>query len=301
MAEYNFDKRSFSSADSYSAFVKYMNERAVSIGMTATNYVDSVGIDNFSTAADCLRCLITASGYEKLYDIWNKPSYDVVIKGENARVMTVTSTVVASEQSPILTGSYPVMGGKTGTLTSKGAFNLSVLVDVPDSDARLACVVLYANQKNGEPENRFEAARRAVNAALTKYYDKNYDNSNYNVCAGSAAVCEVPKFNARAYSKLDIPLLYGKNIDEPRMPASMTKIMTAMLTLDLCPDLYANIAVRDEDIAMLSSRFYDNDIKVGDVLTVRDMMYAMLLPSSNSAATILACYAGNKLLESINP
>ena len=187
---------------------------------------------------------------------------------------------------------YTIMGGKTGSHMRKSIYNLVTLVDVPGTDDWLACAVLYAQQPNGEPNNRFVAAKQAVDAALGKQCD-----SADEVCADCAAVCKVPKHNPRAYSLLDIPVLFEKNADEVKEPKSASKILTAMLTLDYIPDLYTKMTVEQEVIDAMPGRLYDGEFKAGDVITVKDALFAMLLPSSNTAAFVLAHFVGQRILQ----
>ena len=295
MSENKTVNTNFTAENAVAEFIRMMNVRANEIGMTETEFFDPVGIDNLSSAHGILRCLLMASGYEALYDIWNRPEYTANIRGIEPRELTVVSTVVAADESHLLCDSYPIMGGKTGTLSGPKAYNLAALVEVPETGDRLAFAVLYANQKNGEPENRFAASKQAIDAALVKLYDKKADNSAEPVCAASVAVAKVPAYNPRAYAKYDIPLLYAKDEHSKRMPASISKLMTAMLTLDYCADLYEDVYVTEDDLAQLS-KYYGNDIKPGDIVTVKDLLYTMLLPSSNFSAVILARVAGEKML-----
>jgi len=277
---------SFSASECVSACVELMNKRAAELGMTDTLYRDPVGIDNITTASDMLRCLNSAYRYDALNRIWNKKEYSFNVRGKNAREMTVTSTVTAACDSHILSDRYSIIGGKTGTLSSYKARNLSVVVKAPESNGILACSVLYADAENGLPGNRFEAARAAIDAALS-------DNAcEASVCAASAAVCRLPESGDFS----DAVILLEKNSLDKRVPASMTKIMTAMLLLDCVPDIERDVLVTEDDIAQLPERFYVKDILAGDILTVCDLLHAMLLPSSNSSAMIVARIVGSILL-----
>ncbi len=288
-------EKTYAAAECVRAFCEKMNEKAAGIGMTGAAFHDPAGIGNFASARDILRLLVHASGYEAIYDIWNTPRYVAKLKGPNAREMELVSKTVAGDASPYLTDHYRVMGGKGGTLTRYKAFSTAVLVEVPGSDDWLACVVMYADEPNDQPKNRFAAAKQAVDAALIKYYDKDADNSSASVCAANAAVCRLPVHNPRAYAHAELPLLYEKAADEVKMPASMSKLLTTILTLEYAP-LHDRITVTQEDIDLLQSGFYVEDLKPGDVLTVKDALYALLLPSSNSAAFVLGRFVGEKIL-----
>ena len=82
-------------------------------------------------------------------------------------------------------------------------------------------------------------------------------------------------------------ILYGKNIDTAYYPASITKILTALIVIENCnPDdslTFSHRAVYDVESGS-SSAGYDE----GDTITVRDALYAMLLKSANEAANALA-------------
>lgn len=289
----------YTTAQCIKAFCACMNAKAGEIGMSSSRFYDPCGINNYSTAKDMMRCLLQASGYEKLYDIWNRRSHTIQIKGRAPRELTVISTVTAADDSPYLTDHYRIMGGKTGTLTYRGAYNLVTLVEVPGTEDWLVCAVLYASQPNGSPHNRFAAAKQAIDAALIKYYDRNADNSDAVVCASGVAVCRKPGNNPRAYAQLDVPMLFKKNATEEKMPASASKIMTAMIVLDFVSDLNTNILVTEEDIQAIPSYFYAGDLKAGDIVTVKDALYALFLPSSNSSAYILSRFVGEKILKEV--
>ncbi len=84
-------------------------------------------------------------------------------------------------------------------------------------------------------------------------------------------------------------IIYGKNYTDIRYPASTTKILTALLVLQyLNPD---DLMVVTEDAVRppyLPSDSSTCGLKAGDVLTVRDALYGLMLPSGNDAANALA-------------
>ena len=115
----------------------------------------------------------------------------------------------------------------------------------------------------------------------------------------SAARYELPfEVNARAYvlASLDTgEILFEKNSHEKYDPASLTKLLTAYTTYQYVDDfentkIAAPRYVYDELFGLNSSTA---DIRQGEILSVNDLMYAMMLPSANEAASILADYIGN--------
>ena len=78
--------------------------------------------------------------------------------------------------------------------------------------------------------------------------------------------------------------LYLNNADEKLPMASTTKIMTALLAIEtLDPDEI--ITVSSESVGIEGSSLYLDE---GDELTVKDLVYGVLLQSANDAATVLA-------------
>lgn len=83
-------------------------------------------------------------------------------------------------------------------------------------------------------------------------------------------------------------ILWEKNKDLPRPPASTAKILTAFVTLD---------GARLKEIVTVSITATANKspavaLKNGERLAVQDLLYALLLQSSNDAALALASHVG---------
>lgn len=82
-------------------------------------------------------------------------------------------------------------------------------------------------------------------------------------------------------------ILYEKNINEKRYPASLTKIMTAIIVLENCE--LSDIATVSYDAVMsLSSGYVTANLQVGEELTVEQLLYVLMVGSSNDAAIVLA-------------
>lgn len=89
-------------------------------------------------------------------------------------------------------------------------------------------------------------------------------------------------------------ILYEKNSDEKRYPASTTKIMTALLTLENVEDLQSKATVSYNAVFSVPSGYSVDTLKVGEELSIEELLYALLVKSSNEAANVLAEYvAGN--------
>lgn len=84
-------------------------------------------------------------------------------------------------------------------------------------------------------------------------------------------------------------LLYEKNIYDKRYPASLVKVMTAVVTLDNVSNLNETVNFTynavTKDIDKNSTTI---GASAGDTLSVKECLYSILLPSANDAANALA-------------
>ena len=114
-------------------------------------------------------------------------------------------------------------------------------------------------------------------SAFPSYAAVNWPSLSQSVNAG-AAVCMDADTEA---------ILYGKNIHSKKYPASITKIMTAIIVLENCSldeEVYfSETALNNLEVGAVTAR-----TSVGDVLTVRDCLYALLYRSANEVANALA-------------
>ncbi|MCB6365764.1 D-alanyl-D-alanine carboxypeptidase [Intestinibacillus massiliensis] len=90
-------------------------------------------------------------------------------------------------------------------------------------------------------------------------------------------------------------LLLGKDAESPAPPASITKIMTALLVLENCPDLTAATTVSEVAVHSIERGSTHIALDTGEVVTIRDMLGALLVESANDAANVLAEYVGGSL------
>ncbi len=82
-------------------------------------------------------------------------------------------------------------------------------------------------------------------------------------------------------------VLFGKNEDKQFYPASITKVMTALLTVEDC-NLQDTVTFSQTATTNLESGAVTLDLTAGDQLTVEQCLYALLLRSANEVANGLA-------------
>ncbi len=93
-------------------------------------------------------------------------------------------------------------------------------------------------------------------------------------------------------------ILYEKNADVQYMPGSLVQIMEAAIVLENCTDLKMQIVCDSELVKRYQNTEFADDLRYADiyqddVLTVEELLYAMMLTSSCEAAVLLANQFGN--------
>jgi len=97
----------------------------------------------------------------------------------------------------------------------------------------------------------------------------------------------MPKLSAKSAILLDFTsgtVLFGKSIHQRLPPASTTKIMTALLTLEQ-GQLQSQVTISPLAAGQIGTRM---GLAAGERLTVGELLYGLLLPSGNDAAMALA-------------
>jgi D-alanyl-D-alanine carboxypeptidase len=80
----------------------------------------------------------------------------------------------------------------------------------------------------------------------------------------------------------DGTVLLSKNADKRTPPASLTKIVTATLVLQNCPDMNEIITADEASIEEISGTGSSNaNIQVGEEMSVKDLLYCLLVQSAN--------------------
>ena len=105
---------------------------------------------------------------------------------------------------------------------------------------------------------------------------------------------EEPKLNSRAaviYDRKSKKIIWGKKENEKRPMASTTKIMTAIVVLENA-NLSDTVTVSKKSAGTGGSRL---GLKVGDKITVNNLLYGLLMVSGNDAAVALAEYVGGSV------
>ena len=83
-------------------------------------------------------------------------------------------------------------------------------------------------------------------------------------------------------------VIFEQRADEESLIASTTKIMTALVVCQQC-NVLDRVRIPEEAVGIEGSSMY---LKPGEILTVQELLYGLMLHSGNDAAVALAIYAG---------
>jgi len=159
----------------------------------------------------------------------------------------------------------------------------------------LAAFMLSGCQKEPELANEysFETRKEAFSEAetdgfFTAFADglcvvKDTDSTDEELTAQAAAVFDLSGGTA----------LYQKNPCGRMNPASTTKVMTAIVALKY-GNLSDMVTVTDDAIITEAGSSMAG-VKPGDVISLEDLLYGLLIPSGNDAANAIAVHVGGSI------
>lgn len=113
----------------------------------------------------------------------------------------------------------------------------------------------------------------------------------------SYGISDTPEISAGAAILIDTAserILYSKNENEKMYPASTTKILTAILTIENC-NLEDIVTVPYEAIASIPSGYSIAALQAGEQLTVKQLLQLLLVHSANDAANVLAYHVSGSI------
>src|SRR5574344_2484620 len=91
------------------------------------------------------------------------------------------------------------------------------------------------------------------------------------------------------YNLNDNTVVYEMNKDEKTSIASLTKIMTCLVAIEHIDNMDEYVTITNDEISdLISLNAYVIGLKVGDKVTIKDLLYGMMLPSGADAARGLA-------------
>ena len=90
-------------------------------------------------------------------------------------------------------------------------------------------------------------------------------------------------------------VLYEKNANQKMFPASTTKLMTALLVIENVANIEDKTTISYQAIHDVPAGYSTDLLKVGEEMSIKDLLYALLVKSSNEAANVLAEHVGGSI------
>lgn len=112
----------------------------------------------------------------------------------------------------------------------------------------------------------------------------NNSKNTANAYSSGRAMCVIEKDSKR--------ILYAKNENEKLPMASTTKVMTAITVIQNCDNLDELIKINDKAVGVEGSSIY---LRNDEIISVKDLLYGLMLRSGNDSATALAYHVGGDI------
>lgn len=152
--------------------------------------------------------------------------------------------------------------------------------------------------KKNEPARRTPAAPLraalavavALAAAIVACPVQAFAALDYGTAAKAASEVDGPDLTAGSAVVIDRStntVIYEKNATERRYPASMTKVMCALVVLENS-SVDEQETVTQEDLNQITSDSSTAGLVAGETLSIENLLACLLLPSGNEAAYVLA-------------
>ena len=119
-------------------------------------------------------------------------------------------------------------------------------------------------------------------------------SSNFCKCYAQSSKVETSAKSMIVMETLHDKVLYSKNENTQLPMASTTKIVTAITVIENCDDLDALVTIPKSVTLAEGSSIY---LRANEQLTIRQLLYGLMLQSGNDAAETLALELGNGSLE----
>ncbi len=175
-----------------------------------------------------------------------------------------------------------------------------LLLTVTFMSAPAVCAQPDAEQEADEAQaDGTQTAEEAAAAAAEEKFEKEKQKS-YNTLPETNELAgwpQGPKVYANSAIVMDMDsgaILYGKKIDDRHYPASITKLLTALVALEN-GSMDDEVLFSQESIDVLRSDYASIGMRPGEIISMHDAMYAMLLASANEVAYAIAENVGQKM------
>ncbi|OJG74537.1 hypothetical protein RV10_GL004709 [Enterococcus pallens] len=269
-------------------FLAEMRKKTQLLGMDNTTLKNINGFyakGQLTTSRDLIKLGLHATGYGNLLSIWGKQEHTAAIYGRNVRKVSLKSAMTDEAET-----SYTILGGKFDGVGNKTLNSLALLAD-KEGELYLASVMGASSEKG--LADRHEAIKELIDAAKKKKKTAALQSPE-GFKAKSGSILLMPKGNPHYYTCSPPKCTYSVHETEPIPPASLTKLINALVVLDHVQNLYETFEVTSFDLLGESGP----KLGEGDILSHLDALHFLLLSSSNTAAKAFSRVVGHKIVQS---
>ena len=260
-------------ADNRTIFVGEMNKFAARLGLTNTVFADANGIsrDNKTTAKDLCYMGCYAANIDVLCRASSMASAKIYVNSTQVTINNSTDFSVFSDR-------YDIIFTKTGYLeTTPIVCNLVTVAREKNTGVYLCGAVMNC------------ASTSARFTAMRALFDRTMQNINGESITITVPDCENYCCGEFIPGKVTPRVLTTRGETTQFATASTAKVMSCIVGSMYANNFGDTVIARITAIAGGSG----NNIATNDVISVYDLICDMLLPSSNTAANVLADYIGD--------
>lgn len=249
-----------------------------------------------------IKIMAMSLGYEELSNIWSKDVYTIKTKGVETEIKIARS--LDSHYGDVIEKDYTILGWKTGS--NGGLTNLMCAVTCDELKGNvLVGVISRSYNPDTEDNNRSLSMKHLLDIGLAKFLDRNSNITEMeqgligqHTVSAMVAICPPhPRFmhhwdliNSDYYN------LYTYDSANKKINTmSMIKVLVAEVVLDYVKNLDEYVIFTSED-KNAATGGTGAIFTAGQEITYRDLLMALLLPSSNQAGYALARNVGGILL-----
>lgn len=264
-------------------FIQEMNDKCIFFGMEDTHFENPSGLvsrEQITTAQDMFKLAIQVVKYPELLRVWGEKTHLASFRGPNERKTAIRTLVENAE----FESRYTILGAKSGTLLPD-LFNL-VMLSKDNDDQVFITIIMQTTSKL----NRFIETEKMLNLANSQTNDLN-DFSEEEFHASAGGIYRL-KNNPLQLPEAFCEKIYSFNEDKKIYPASLTKLMTALIVVENIQNLNEQFEIKECDLVDLSGPM----IFAGDKISYRDALFVLLLTSCNTMAKALSRVIGEKLI-----
>jgi len=156
--------------------------------------------------------------------------------------------------------------------------------------------------KNIKISEQTKNIENTENIKISEYTKNITDTNNIEISKNTEKIkSENTEVNLKLHSKSCIlielssgNIAYEKDANSILYPASTTKLLTAIITLEKC-NLTDTVTITPQMISNIPAGYTTAYLKVGEVLTIEQLLNVLLIPSANDAGYALAIHISGSI------